>query len=129
MGNFYSYYSSINFIDFDDMLKYIDKNSIIINTLSDNRQNCLIENTIDYLEEVNIINYYLKNDKNMLIIVYGKNCNDKNVLKKYLQLSELGFKNIYIYNGGLFEWLLLQEIYGNSKFKTTSNELDILKYK
>ena len=129
MGNFYSYYSSINFIDFDDMLKNINKNSIIINTLSNNRQNCLIENTIDYLEEDNIINYYLKNDKNMLIIVYGKNCNDKNVFKKYLQLSELGFKNIYIYNGGLFEWLLLQEIYGNSKFKTTSNELDILKYK
>ena len=31
--------------------------------------------------------------------------------------------------GGIFEWLLLQDIYGDDQFKTTSRELDILKYK
>ena len=29
----------------------------------------------------------------------------------------------------MFEWLLLQDIYGNDDFKTTQEELDILKYK
>ena len=42
---------------------------------------------------------------------------------------ELGFTNIYIYAGGLFEWLCLQDIYGSSSFPTTKKELDILKYK
>ena len=29
----------------------------------------------------------------------------------------------------MFEWLLMQDIYGNDDFKTTQEELDILKYK
>lgn len=29
----------------------------------------------------------------------------------------------------MFEWLLMQDIYGNDEFITTSNDLDILKYK
>ena len=29
----------------------------------------------------------------------------------------------------MFEWLLLQEIYGDENFPTISRELDILKYK
>jgi hypothetical protein len=31
--------------------------------------------------------------------------------------------------GGLFEWLMLQDIYGSDEFPTTKKELDILKYK
>ena len=37
--------------------------------------------------------------------------------------------NIYIYCGGLFEWVLLQDIYGEEEFPTTKKELDIIKYK
>ena len=40
----------------------------------------------------------------------------------------LGFSQLYIYYGGLFEWLLLQDIYGND-FSTTTQNLDILKYR
>ena len=65
----------------------------------------------------------------MLIIIYGKNNNDETVIKKYNQLIKLGFINVYIYLGGLFEWLLLQDIYGKDEFPTTSEELDILKYR
>ena len=36
---------------------------------------------------------------------------------------------VYLYLGGLFEWLLLQDIYGFDDFPTTSRQLDILKYK
>ena len=37
--------------------------------------------------------------------------------------------NIYIYPGGLFEWLCLQDIYGYEKFPTSGKLLDILKFK
>ena len=57
------------------------------------------------------------------------NNNDESVIKKYKQLVSLGFENTYIYLGGMFEWLLLQDIYGNDNFPTTSRELDIMKYK
>jgi len=40
----------------------------------------------------------------------------------------LGFLNIYVYLGGIFEWLLLQDIYGDEEFPTTSKIIDILKY-
>ena len=64
-----------------------------------------------------------------LIIVYGKNCNDETIQKKYQQLLTLGFYNIFVYTGGMFEWLLLQDIYGKDLFPTTKKELDLLKYK
>ena len=54
---------------------------------------------------------------------------DITIFKKYEQLSKLGFSNLYIYVGGLFEWLCLQDIYGKEDFPTTCDELDILKYK
>ena len=37
--------------------------------------------------------------------------------------------NVYLYAGGLFEWLHLQDIYGKQEFPTTTYILDILKYK
>ena len=48
---------------------------------------------------------------------------------KCKQITNLGFKYVYLYCGGLFEWLLLQEIYGREEFPTTNYTLDILKYK
>lgn len=128
MGNI----NSVNdkyIINFEKMLNYINNSNIIINTLKENEQNCLIENTVKSDNEVELLNKYLKNDKNINIIIYGKNSSDISIFKKYEQLNKLGFKNVSIYVGGIFEWLLLQEVYGNEKFKTTTTELDILKYK
>jgi hypothetical protein len=34
-----------------------------------------------------------------------------------------------MYTGGLFEWMLLQDIYGDAEFPTTSRELDVLKFR
>ena len=73
---------------------------------------------------VNNYDYYSKS-----FIIYGENSNDNTVEDKCNQINKLGFNNIYAYKGGLFEWLLLQDIYGKEEFKTTSNILDILKYK
>ena len=130
MGNSQS--SNTNKINFED-IKYAIKNNtyLLISTLTLNEQNCLIINTINASDEENIINnIILSGNKNKInIILYGKNANDELVYKKYNQFLQLGFANIYIYTGGLFEWLLLQDIYGKEEFPTTTDELDILKYK
>ena len=69
------------------------------------------------------------NNTNLRIIIYGKNSADETIFKKYQQLNKLGFYNIYLYSGGIFEWLLLQEIYGDELFPANKIEKDILKYK
>ena len=103
----------------------------MINTLLLNQQNCLIKTTIPAIQEEHIINQLIKQKKLLVyIIIYGKNNNeDDSIIKKYKQLKNLGFNNIFIYKGGLFEWLLLQDIFGEEEFPTTSKENDILKYK
>jgi hypothetical protein len=104
---------------------------VLINTLLVSNQQCLIQNTISYQTEENLINEYITNyDFNSkTFIVYGENTNDDSIETKYSQLLGIGFANVYIYRGGLFEWLLLQDIYGQTEFPTTSKLLDLLKYK
>lgn len=124
--------SSMNKINFEDIQYLLNKkdNYLIINTLSENEQSCLLPNTISPEKEINVINSLLRNgNKKIKIIIYGKNCNDDKIYKKYEQLQSLGFYNIYIYIGGLFEWLMLQDIYGEKEFPTSKKELDILKFK
>ena len=119
-------------IHFEELSELINNNSneiVIINTLPLSEQNCLIKNTLNANIEVNTINQLLKQDKTRKLIIYGKNYRDGSIHKKYKQLISLGFKNVFIYIGGMFEWLCLQEIYGQNNFKTNGSEIDILKYK
>ena len=128
MGNSQSSSIKINYED----IQYVIKNSenyIFINTLDENEQECLIKNTINFKNEESIINKYIETYKQIKIIIYGRNCNDEKIYLKYNQLYSLGFYNIYIYTGGLFEWLMLQDIYGEKDFPTSKKEIDILKYK
>jgi hypothetical protein len=129
MGNSQSSSIKINYED----VQYIIKNPeghMLINTLSTSEQNCLIVNTININNEENIVNACIKRGaKDIRIIIYGKNSNDEKLYNKYNQLTSLGFHNVYVYTGGLFEWLMLQDIYGEKEFPTTKKELDILKYK
>ena len=78
---------------------------------------------------LNINNFLQKRTKQVRIIVYGRNSNDEKIYDKYQQLAKLGFSNVYIYPGGLFEWLMLQDIYGFLEFPTTTKQIDFLKYK
>ena len=83
------------------------------------------------MKEEEIINNCIKNYELSAkkIVIYGRNNTDESIIKKYNQLSDLGFNEIYLYVGGLFEWLLMQDVYGNEYFPTTRPMLDILKYK
>ena len=120
---------SIEYSTFE-IIQKITSNDILIHTMNVDEQNVLIHQTISAENEENKINSLMKERKwNVNIIIYGKNWMDKKVNTKYEQLKKLGFQQVSIYNGGLFEWLLLQDIYGPSEFPTTSKELDLLKYK
>jgi len=120
---------SIQKCNFEDVQKITHNKGILINTLHDNEQACLIQGTVHCNNETKLMNQLLQSSKESPIIIYGKHNNDSSVYKKYEQLIQLGFTNVYIYNGGLFEWLCLQDIYGMEEFPTTSSQLDILKFK
>ena len=129
MGNSQSTSIKINYEDIQFIIQN-SENCLLINTLSSEEQNCLITKTINIHNEENIINNCMNNGvKEIKIVIYGKNSNDEKIYDKYNQLHSLGFYNVYIYTGGLFEWLMLQDIYGEKEFPTTTKELDILKYK
>lgn len=122
---------SVKKVGFED-IQYIQKNGnngIIINTLKPNEQECVISSTISPDKEENVINNLLKRDLMTTIIIYGRNNLDESIYQKYKDLETFGFKNVYIYPGGIFEWMCLQDIYGFEEFKTTAKEHDILKYK
>ena len=117
---------------FEELQQNISQKSdsfYLINTLDSNEQNCLISGTLTPEEEIKKINECLKYKTKKSIIIYGKNYHDPKIHTKYSQLTQYGLFNIKLYIGGLFEWLLLQEIYGSILFPTTSQELDLLKYK
>lgn len=118
-------------VNFEDV-QYSMKNKnkfLLINTLEASRQDLLIKNTVPIDREEELINKLIKSNQNVNIIVYDENANAPNLMKKYNQLLGLGFVNVFIYPGGLFEWLLLQDIYGFENFPTTKQERDILKFK
>jgi len=120
--------SLIQYASFEDIKKTTEKNYILINTLPPTEQNCLIDNTVSINNEVTCVEKAIKNKS--IIIIYGYNTNDLTIYKKYKQIrQDLRHKNVFIYAGGMFEWLLLQDIYSKDEFTTTDNELDILKYK
>lgn len=125
---------SIHKLNFEGMQNILNNNNsrgkfLIINTLGANNQSCLIKNTLSPSRETEEITRLLREDKNINIVIYGENSIDSKVIEKYNQLYKLGFVNLYVYIGGLFEWLLLQDIYGDDEFPTTSKLVDILKYK
>lgn len=125
--------TTYNNLSFEDVQHIVSNpiEYIIINTLPVTKQQCLIKNTISYQSEENLINEYLNNYdfESKTFIIYGENANDEKIETKYSQLKSLGFTKLYLYRGGMFEWLLLQDIYGADEFPTTSKLLDILQYR
>lgn len=124
---------SPNYANFEDVQQASSRSPtlehLMINTLAPTEQHCLIRHTVSYDKEENLINDLMKKGENPPIIVYGKNSTDETADTKYKQLVSLGFSHVRLYRGGLFEWLLLQDIYGEGEFPTTSRLLDLLRYK
>ena len=128
MGNSQSF-QKVNFEDVQYAIKHNDTH-ILINTMGENDQTCLISGSVLASQEEVFINKCIQNGtKSLNIIIYGMNSNDEKINTKCGQLNSLGFYNVYLYTGGLFEWLLLQDIYGSQEFPTTKKELDLLKFR
>lgn len=121
------------YIGFEDVKYAIthSANFIIINTLSANEQDLLIRGTLPCDREETVINEQISNYRapDLPVIIYGRNCSDDSVGLKQEQLVNLGVKHVCVYMGGLFEWLILQDIYGNDEFPTTAKCGDLLKYR
>jgi hypothetical protein len=117
-------------IGFEDVKTAIqNKKFIVINTLPETDQKCIIQSTINANTEEQIINDLILKDDDQTILIYGRNATDPTPSTKYDQLKKLGFDQVYVYVGGLFEWLLLQNIYGESEFPTTTQTKDLLQYR
>ena len=129
MGNI----NSMNNVNFEDIQHAITNTNkyVIITTISGNGHTSFIQGTIPIETEEHVINSMLNSGKykDINIIVYGLNCNDISIYNKVKQLKSLGINKVFVYVGGIFEWLLLQDIYGTSHFPTTCVEKDLLKYK
>jgi hypothetical protein len=125
-------------VGFEDM-KYIISNPtkfLIINTLPVNDHDILILGTIPLDREESVINDQLTNYSapDLPVIIYGRNSCDLSVDAKQTQLRSLGIKDVYVYAGGLFEWLMLGEVYGFEEFPIENRHrhkrsIDILHYR
>ena len=118
--------SKISRIGFEELQQKLPQ-SVLINTLPIHEQDVLIRGTMTAQQEVSKVEFALQHK--MSIIIYGKNARDASVYTKYEQLLTIGHTQVFIYPGGLFEWMLLQDIYGKDAFPTTSTCLDLLKFR
>ena len=94
----------------------------------------LIRGTLDADEEEELINGLLSKGEpldDIVVIVYGRNGMDESVMKKVKDLRSFGFENVYGYLGGMFEWCLLSDIYGDKEFPIVGGgkKVDPLFYK
>ena len=100
---------------------------ILINTFE---QDSMIQGTVSSDKEETVINAQLTDytKPDIPIIVYGRNSSDDSVDRKEKQLRALGLEEIYIYRGGMFEWLLLGDVFGSEEFAVSKKVVDILKF-
>lgn len=105
----------------------LDERSLLVCTLA--RDACVIDGTVRIDDEEATINAILKSKAQAQygVVVYGRNCRDDTVVRKCKQLSALGF-GVQCYVGGMFEWLLLQAVYGDDEFGATA-DADALLFK
>jgi hypothetical protein len=119
-------------IGFDDMLVCIRNPAkySIIHTMPATESD-LIKGTLGVAEEEAFMNEYLSKyvETPKTIVLYGRNSCDDSVGRKRAQLLSLGISDVYVYVGGMFEWVLLQDIYGEDEFPTTGAVKDILAFR
>ena len=98
---------SIRKVNFEDIQNVLNGNNnyggqyILINTtIIVLKQNCILSKTIHYSEEERVINKFLEKYKTYQLL-FMENANDASAYKKYTQLVELGFQNVFLYPRGL----------------------------
>jgi len=122
-------------VGFEDVLQIISSsqgNAVIIHTLDEGDQSVLIKGTLTAKEEEQWMDKYLAGEltNEYTFLIYGRHSCDDGPRRKRNQLMSMGISDVYIYSGGLFEWLLLQDIYGEPEFPTRGEKpKDLLRYR
>jgi hypothetical protein len=111
---------------FEDVQFAKEGKCLVISVLNEHEQSVLIKGTVAAGDEVRLVEDALLHKRD--IIVYGLHSSDSRVLAKCEQILKLGGHPV-AYVGGLFEWLLLQDIYGSDAFPTNGFSLDHLRFK
>jgi len=89
--------------------------SLILSTMITQRGSPFILGTLSkQLEEVTLSAMLRTKRFNIPILVYGHNSFDKTVETMCNILLNRGFTHVFVYIGGMFEWLLLNKLYGNN---------------
>lgn len=140
-GSGYGNTPVVGFEDVQTQIKEIKRNcstAILISTLpvcTEGPTQNYIEGTLSPEKEEETINKLLEKETDLgdfTVFIYGQNASDNSVWKKAGQLRTLGFENTFVYLGGMFEWCLLNDIYGAVEFQIKSvdlKKLDPLFYK
>jgi len=81
---------------------------LIYGTLAPEMEEAYMNELLETLDAVSL--------SEILVIVYGRNATDKSVIEKAKQMYSLGFTSVCVYLGGMFEWCLLQDVYGEKEF-------------
>lgn len=104
-----------------------EEEEAVINGMLDEGEESMNENT-QHTEDGMLVSL-----DDVLIVVYGQGSGDESALKKVKLLRSLGFGNTFCYLGGMMEWLLLRDIYGEVEFPllcgVVSKNVDPLFYK
>lgn len=124
---------SHNMVGFEDVKHAIRAGPakfILINTFE---QDVIVQGTVSSDREETVINAQLTDytKPDLPIIVYGRNSCDDSVDAKEKQLRALGLEDIYVFRGGMFEWLLMGDVFGQDEFPIVRRGtlgVDILKY-
>ena len=124
----------VKVIGFEDMLVLLRSNVVLLNTLERREQTCLIRGTVHADDEEQTMNTMLTSTDTLvtdrLVVVYGRHNLDPKPVEKAKMLRTLGLTRLLVYRGGLFEWLLLQEVFGPEQFPTEGTACtDLLLYR
>ncbi len=126
--------SSIDFANYSTIQNAIRSGKTIIHIMNVSDETILIKGTLPANKEVEQINNWILNNafENEIYIYGYSNADFNKLLQRQKQLLGLGFKHVYIYFGGMFEWLLLRDVFGETEFQldgvVTGAVVDILKY-
>lgn len=104
----------------------LGRTGVLISVFDEDDQNLLIVGTVSCAKEVEAVERAIAAKTS--ILVYGRNWHDERVYAKYAQIKKLGGL-VKVYLGGLFEWILLNEIYGNDRFPLTAKVVDLYQYR
>ena len=108
---------SFNVVNHQGVLDALKEGNILITVISNHTDATLIKGTLGEAEELRHVNEIIrKKNLDERIFVYGENCSDSRVYSKARQLKKLGLKEVFVYTGGIFEWMLLGEVFGQDQF-------------